>query len=72
MGRKPSRLLNRDIFFTASEHLQLTQRALRRQSPLGAGEQFAADAVELATWPNLKLRRKVPTVGRRDPDGRRG
>ncbi len=30
MGRRPVRLLNRDVFFTASEHLQLTQRALSR------------------------------------------
>ena len=28
MGRRPVRLLNRDVFFAASERLQLTQRAL--------------------------------------------
>ncbi len=31
MGRRPSRLLNRDVFFAASERLQFTQRALSRQ-----------------------------------------
>ncbi|MCY4448836.1 MAG: helix-turn-helix transcriptional regulator [Chloroflexi bacterium] len=30
MGHRPVRLLNRDVFFAASEHLQLTQRALSR------------------------------------------
>ena len=31
MGRRPVRLLNRDVFFAASDHLQLTQRALSRR-----------------------------------------
>ncbi|MCY4447662.1 MAG: helix-turn-helix transcriptional regulator [Chloroflexi bacterium] len=31
MGRRPVRLLNRDVFFAASERLELTQRALSRR-----------------------------------------
>jgi len=52
MGRRPVRLLNRDVFFAASERLQLTQRALSRS--IGLAEDTLGKIVSHQRGASLK------------------